>query len=292
MKTVALIGRPQASRIMPAAVEVINFLVSQGINLQLHHEFAAILAEHGQTLPTCNVFVNPDDLAPTDLLISLGGDGTLLQTVTYAAPLGIPILGVNAGRLGFLSTMQAADIETGWAQIMAGDYKREERSLLSIECEGKPFDDFNFALNEFTVTRRETASMLVVNTWLNGQMLNSYWADGLIISTPTGSTGYSLSCGGPLMLPDSSSFIITPVSPHNLATRPIVVADSAVIEVAVEGPQERYLISLDSRTQRLPIKTKIKISKAGFTASLIQLPGENHLQTLRSKLNWGYDVRN
>jgi NAD+ kinase len=277
---------------MPAAVEVIKFLLGQGVTLQLHHEFANILLEHGHQVPPCHVFESPEDLLPTDLLISLGGDGTLLQTVTFAAPLGIPILGLNAGRLGFLSTMQAADIEIGWAQILAGNYALEERTLLSIDCEGKPFDDFNFALNEFTITRRDTASMLVVNTWLNGQMLNNYWADGLIISTPTGSTGYSLSCGGPLMLPDASSFIITPVSPHNLATRPIVVADSSVIEIEVEGPVERYLVSLDSRTQRVPIKTRIKISKASFTASLIQLPGESHLQTLRSKLNWGFDVRN
>jgi len=292
VKSVALIGRPQASRIMPAALEVLTFFANEGVELQLHQEFAAILQGIGHPLPPCHLFSTPEELLPTDLLISLGGDGTLLQTVTYGAPLGIPILGVNAGRLGYLSTMQADDIAIGWANILQGKYKLENRSLLKIDCEGAPFGDHNFALNEFTITRRDTASMLVVNTWLNGEILNSYWADGLIVSTPTGSTGYSLSCGGPLMLPDATSFIITPVSPHNLATRPLVVPDTAIIEVEVEGPSEYYLVSLDSRIQRLPNKTRIRLSKANFEATLVQLPGENHIQTLRTKLNWGYDVRN
>lgn len=289
---VAILGKPQASRIMPAAVNVLQFLAAQQLELQLHHEFAEILTTADVTLPPCHVFHDCDDMQACDLIISLGGDGTLLQTVTYAAPRGIPILGVNAGRLGYLSVMQADDFAVGWANIIAGNYVMEHRTLLQVHCEDAPFGTLNFALNEFTVTRRDTASMLVVNTWLDGQELNSYWADGLIIATPTGSTGYSLSCGGPLMLPQAHSFIITPVSPHNLSSRPIVVPDGAVVELEVEGRSDHYLVSLDSRTIRLEKTMRIKVSKSPFSASLIRLPGDNHLQTLRSKLGWGLDVRN
>jgi len=277
---------------MPAAVNVLRFLEAQPVSLQLHREFADILLSAGHQLPPCHVFDTCDDLRPCDLVISLGGDGTLLQTVTYAAPRGIPILGVNAGRLGYLSVLQAEDFATGWAQIQAGNYLMEHRSLLQVHCEDAPFGTLNFALNEFTVTRRDTASMLVVNTWLEGHELNSYWADGLIIATPTGSTGYSLSCGGPLMLPQAHSFIITPVSPHNLASRPIVVPDGAVIEIEVEGRSDHYLVSLDSRTTRLERTVRIKVTKSPYQATLIRLPGDNHLLTLRSKLGWGVDVRN
>lgn len=292
MNTVALVGRPQASRIMPAALEVIDFLMAKGVKLKLHHEFAEMLAAVHANLGEHEVFTSADDLLKADLMLSIGGDGTFLQSVTYAAPLGIPILGVNAGRLGFLSTLQVSELQQGWDILQAGQYKLENRTLLKLCCDQNPFGINNFALNEFTVTRRDTASMLVVNTWINGQELNSYWADGLIISTPTGSTGYSLSCGGPLMLPDAENFIITPVSPHNLATRPIVVPDGAVIEIEVEGPTDRFLVSLDSRSTRLIDRVRLTIKKAAFPAILIKLPEQSYLQTLRSKLNWGYDVRN
>lgn len=289
---IALIGRPQASRIMPAALNVLQYLAAQQVGLVLHHELAELLARASELPEGISVFHQGRELADVELIISLGGDGTLLQSVTYAAPQGIPILGVNAGRLGYLSVLQIDDFAQGWQQFSEGNYGLEERSLLSLHCEAAPFGIDNFALNEFTITRRDTASMLVVNTWLDGQELNSYWADGLIVSTPTGSTGYSLSCGGPLMLPQSRSFIITPVSPHNLATRPIVVPDTAKIEVEVVGRSDHYLVSLDSRTQRLEQNCRFRLEKSPFTANLIKLPGDDHLKTLRNKLGWGLDVRN
>lgn len=277
---------------MPAAIDLIRFLSNQGIGLQLHHEFADLLSANDYQPVSCSVFGDPDTLSDCDLLISLGGDGTLLQSVTYAAPKNLPILAVNAGRLGYLSTLQASEFEARWSEIKNGQYRLERRSLLEYSSDDNPFGAYNFALNEFTVTRRDTASMLEIETWLNGEFLNSYWADGLIVSTPTGSTGYSLSCGGPLLLPDARCFIVTPVSPHNLATRPLVIPDDVEMTVHVKGRAENCLVSLDSRSAMVRRQPQIKIRKSSFTASLIKLNGESHIETMRSKLNWGYDVRN
>ncbi len=229
-----------------------------------------------------------------DALISIGGDGTILRAVTYIKDLAIPIIGINTGRLGFLATIQTDEIESALTEILEGSYKISERSLLSIETssKNKVFGELNFALNEIAVSRKNTTSMITVETRLNDEYLTSYWADGLIVSTPTGSTGYSLSCGGPVITPSANNFVLTPIAPHNLNARPLVIPDSTEIKLKVNGREESYLVSLDSRIATLKNNTTVTIKKAPFTIKMIELEKESFLDTLRKKLLWGEDRRN
>lgn len=231
----------------------------------------------------------PRDL---DVLISIGGDGTLLESVSYIGPLEIPILGINTGRLGFLATISRDETEKALGQLLAGAYTLDKRSMLRLESSKNVFGSLDFALNDFTVVKKDISSMITIHTFIDGEFLNSYWADGLIVATPTGSTGYSLSCGGPLIFPRSGNFVITAVSPHNLTVRPIVVPDSAQISFRVEGRSKKFLVSLDSRMATVDSNVELKVIKAGFYANLIQLEGHSYFKTLRQKLNWGLDVRN
>ena len=229
-----------------------------------------------------------------DLLISVGGDGTILRAVTFLKDLDIALIGVNTGRLGFLATIQADEIQDAIEAIQNKDYNISERSLLEITSKDEPdaFGDLNFALNEIAVSRKDTTSMITVDTQLNGEYLTSYWSDGLIISTPTGSTGYSLSCGGPIITPNTSSLILTPIAPHNLNSRPLVIQDDMEITLKVSGREKNYLVSLDSRIATLKNNSTITIKKAGFTIKMIELNHESFLKTLRNKLLWGEDKRN
>lgn len=229
-----------------------------------------------------------------DALISIGGDGTILRAVTHIKDLSIPIIGINTGRLGFLATIQKEDIESALTEILEGKYKISKRSLLSIETSSnnKEIGDLDFALNEIAVSRKNTTSMITVETQLDGEYLTSYWADGLIVSTPTGSTGYSLSCGGPVIIPTATDFILTPIAPHNLNARPLVIPDSMEIKLKVSGREDNYLVSLDSRIATLPNNTTITIRKAPFKVKMIELKKESFLDTLRKKLLWGEDRRN
>lgn len=229
-----------------------------------------------------------------DLLISVGGDGTILRAITYVQDLNIPLVGINTGRLGFLATIQNDGIEKAIQQIMDKDYTISKRTLLSIETspENNDIKELNFALNEIAVSRKNTTSMITVETRLNGEYLTSYWSDGLIISTPTGSTGYSLSCGGPVITPDTTSLILTPIAPHNLSARPLVIEDSTTIQLKVSGREDNYLVSLDSRIATLSNETIVTIKKADFTIDMIELNNESFLDTLRKKLLWGEDKRN
>lgn len=229
-----------------------------------------------------------------DLLISIGGDGTILRAITFVKDLNIPIVGLNTGRLGFLATIQKDQIQKAIDEILAGQYKISERTLLSIETskQNNAFNNLNFALNEITVSRKNTTSMITVETHLNQEYLNSYWADGLIVSSPTGSTGYSLSCGGPVIMPEANNFVLTPIAPHNLNARPLVISDNTVIQLKVSGREDNFLVSLDSRIATLENNTTITIKKANFTIKMIELKDESFLVTLRKKLLWGEDKRN
>lgn len=229
-----------------------------------------------------------------DLLISIGGDGTILRAITFVKDKSIPIVGINTGRLGFLATIQNNKIETAIDQILQGQYKISERSLLSVKTTPahKDLEELNFALNEITVSRKNTTSMITVDTTLNGEFLTSYWSDGLIVSTPTGSTGYSLSCGGPVIDPDAESFVLTPIAPHNLNARPLIIKDTTEIQLKVSGREHQHLISLDSRIATLENETLITITKAPFKIKMIELFDESFLDTLRKKLLWGEDKRN
>lgn len=241
------------------------------------------------------VFSSHEDLNERyDLLISIGGDGTMLRAATLVRDNNIPLLGINAGRLGFLATVQQEDIEYLLPLIFENKYKISPRTLLTLDYEGEEqmLGNLDFALNEITVSRKDTTSMITVEVKLNGDYLNAYWADGLIISTPTGSTGYSLSCGGPLLTPEVNSLVITPIAPHNLTARPLVIPDDMEIELKVSGREEQHLISLDSRIIRVDTETPLYIKKAGFKINFLEFPEEKFLKTLRKKLLWGEDKRN
>lgn len=229
-----------------------------------------------------------------DFFLSIGGDGTLLKSITYVKDLGIPIIGINTGRLGFLATIQKEEITDKLHQILNGNYFISERSLLSISTDPKieEIQPLNFALNEIAVNRKNTTSMIKVETLVNDKHLTSYWSDGLIVSTPTGSTGYSLSCGGPVIDPSTDSLVITPIAPHNLNARPLVVPDNCTITLKVSGRAKSHLVSLDSRIATLKNNTIITINKAPFHIKLVQLSEDSFIKTLRKKLLWGEDKRN
>jgi NAD+ kinase len=237
-------------------------------------------------------FEQGDNLRSLDFFFSLGGDGTMLESVTYIGKAEVPILGINTGRLGFLAITSRDDIDEALDAVFTGNYKVESRTLLRLISTPKLFEPLNFALNDFTIMKKDTSSMITVHVFVDGELLNSYWSDGIIVSTPTGSTGYSLSCGGPLVYPKSESFIITAVSPHNLGTRPIVISDKSEITFEIEGRSKKYLISLDSRFETIDDNVKLKIKKERFFVKLVQLPGHHFFNTLRQKLNWGLDIRN
>lgn len=229
-----------------------------------------------------------------DLLISVGGDGTILRAITYVRDFAIPIVGINTGRLGFLATIQTGDIKEAIEHVLNGNYKTSERTLLSVSTDpvNETLLETNFALNEIAVSRKNTTSMITVETHLNDEYLTSYWADGLIISTPTGSTGYSLSCGGPVITPEADSLVLTPIAPHNLNARPLVIPDNTTIRLKVDGREDQYLMSLDSRIVTLSNATEVTIQKANFKVKMVELLDESFIDTLRKKMLWGEDKRN
>jgi NAD+ kinase len=227
---------------------------------------------------------------PIDFLFSIGGDGTVLESLSIVKSSEVPILSINTGRLGFLTGVGLNELEEAIERIELGQYILESRSLLHLESSEKVFN-FNFALNDFVIHKKETSSMIVVHAYLNGEFLNSYWSDGLIISTPTGSTGYSLSCGGPILFPKSDSFVLTPIAPHNLNVRPVVIPDDAVISFEIEGRANSYLTSLDSRSQSITKDVTMAVRRADFVLKLLRLNDTNFMDNLRSKLSWGYDRR-
>lgn len=233
-----------------------------------------------------------DNLRSLDFFFSLGGDGTMLESVTYVGKSEVPILGINTGRLGFLATTSRENADKALDSLFKGNYEIESRTLLKLISTQKLFGSLNFALNDLTIMKKDTSSMITVHVYVDGELLNSYWADGVIIATPTGSTGYSLSCGGPLVYPKSESFVITPVSPHNLGSRPIVVADNSEISFQIEGRSKKYLVSLDSRFETIDDSVRLVVKKEKFKVKLVILPGHHYFKTLRQKLNWGLDIRN
>ena len=272
-------------------LELLSIAKKHDIELVIEKEFSSIISDKNSSN---KIFINHKDLNSTyDLMITIGGDGTLLRSITYVRDLGIPIMGINTGRLGFLATLKQEMLNSELNKILFGEYDIKERSLLEVSVNNKThFSDFNYALNEVSVGRKNTTSMIEIKTVLDGEYLNTYWADGLIISTPTGSTGYSLSCGGPIMSPSSQTFSITPIAPHNLNARPLIISDETIIELSVKGREESHLLSLDSKIISLENNTVIKIKKASFKIKLASLQNSSFYKTLRNKLLWGEDKRN
>lgn len=289
----AIFGQYYQSNTDEIVEKVLSFFNKKGFEVVIEEQFYSQLKIKSEF--PCNTFSDHTELEQDIIaLISIGGDGTILRAVTYVRDKNIPIVGINAGRLGFLATVQIENIVEFLEEVIHGNYKISKRSLLSLRCEPKNPDltDLNFALNEITVSRKDTTSMITIETCLNNEYLTSYWADGLIISTPTGSTGYSLSCGGPILTPDVSSLVITPIAPHNLNARPLVIPDDTEIKLTISGRENEYLVSLDSRITSVTNETTLFIKKSNFQINLIEFSKEGFLPTIRKKLLWGEDRRN
>ena len=238
-------------------------------------------------------FTNTDDLTDDiDFLISLGGDGTLLDTVTLIRNKRIPVAGINFGRLGFLAGIGRDEMSTAVKALARRSYIIDRRTLIHLDCNIPLFNDVPYALNEFAIHKRDTAPMVKIHTYLNGELLNTYWADGLILATPTGSTGYSLSLGGPVVFPESSSFVITPIAPHNLNVRPIIIPDNTIVSFEVESRSDDIICALDSRREIVDKNVLLAVRRENFMMNLVRLNENNFLQTLRNKLSWGLDKRN
>ncbi len=285
-------GRDSQAKTSPLIERILKQLSDRKAEIWLSSKFVKQIKSSLLTGIKHKTFKLGDNLQSLDFFFSLGGDGTMLESVTYIGKTEVPILGINAGRLGFLAITSRDDIEGALEALFTGAYTVENRTMLRLNSSTKLFDPLNFALNDFTIMKKDTSSMITVQVFADGELLNSYWSDGIIVSTPTGSTGYSLSCGGPLVYPKSESFIITAVSPHNLGTRPIVISDKSEITFGIEGRSKKYLVSLDSRFETIDDSVKLKIKKEKFYTKLVQLPGYHYFNTLRQKLNWGFDIRN
>jgi NAD+ kinase len=274
---------------------LLDILGQKQIEVIIEKNFLGLIKANDEIKTNYDHFSTFKELDSTyDLFFSIGGDGTILKTATYIRDLNIPIAGINTGRLGFLATIKKEEIAASIDKILDGHYQISKRTLLQAFTgdDTNPLGDLNFALNEIAVNRKNTTSMISVTTHLDGEKLTNYWADGLIVATPTGSTGYSLSCGGPVIAPETSSIVLTPIAPHNLNARPLVVPDDTVITLMVSGREEQHLISLDSRILTLDNDTTVTLKKAPFTIQLITLQGESFLKTIRNKLLWGEDKRN
>ncbi|MFL5731391.1 MAG: NAD kinase, partial [Cytophagaceae bacterium] len=272
----AIHGRPVNDNSLKYIKELFEVLGKRGSDVRIFAPFSNFLEKKGLS-GKFKTYASREEMGEADIVLSLGGDGTLLEAITYVGANETPILGINMGRLGFLATTTQEEAGKAIAELYEGAYKTDERSLIKVVSDEDLFNGINFGLNEFTILKRDTSSMIVVHTYIDGEYLNSYWADGLIVSTPTGSTGYSLSCGGPLVLPQSNNFIIAPVSPHNLNVRPMVVSDNSVISFQIEGRSKHFLVSLDSRSKSVAADIKIAVKKEDFKVKLINLKGNNYL---------------
>jgi len=291
---VAIYGRAIQDSALDYVLELIGELHNENASIHFEELFYTFIAARRNVaeFPTFTESIGLD--ASFDMFVSFGGDGTILRAITYVRDLGIPIVGVNTGRLGFLSTFKKEEVRKVVQEFMAGAYSIEERSLLEVapSSDIPEFKALNFALNEIAVSRKDTSSMITVETYLNDEYLTSYWADGLIVATPTGSTGYSLSCGGPVIVPTAKSLVLTPIAPHNLNARPLVISDDTVIRLKVSGRAKNHLVSLDSRIASVSNGKEILVRKAPFTIKMIVYDSESFLKTLRNKLLWGEDKRN
>lgn len=290
---IAIYGKKVADIYIANIQFLFNEFKRKNITASIDANFHAYLQQKNISFDeNIELFNDSNDLGKVDYLISIGGDGTFLETIVLVKDSNIPVLGINTGRLGFLSNVKTDEIAEAIDALINQEYDIDERSMLSIEADNFDFGASNYALNEITLHRTDSSTMITVHTYLDDEFLNSYWADGLIISTPTGSTAYSLSCNGPILLPDSENMIITPIAPHNLNVRPLVINDEKVLKIQIDARSENYVVALDSRSFSLPLDATLKITKTPHTIKLIRLKEHTFLKTLRSKLMWGIDKRN
>lgn len=292
---IAVFGQYYQNNTHSIVEKVVTFLEQNNIEICFYKKFYDKLLENKVIASKYLTFDSHECLKDNfDYLISIGGDGTILRAATFVRNYNLPIIGINAGRLGFLATIQEENIQKQLTRVVANNFSISKRTLVSLHAhpENVDLEDLNFALNEITVSRKDTTSMITIETYINNEYLNSYWADGLIISTPTGSTGYSLSCGGPVIMPTSNCFVITPIAPHNLTARPLIIPDDSELTLKIKGREEQYLVSLDSRITSVSNETTLTIKKSDFHISIIEFPEEGFLRTIRKKLLWGEDKRN
>src|ERR1044072_5993194 len=275
---VAIYNRTFEEQDIPVLKHIVEMLKTHNLQMVFYKDFYERIAPHISLNGTPNLFTGKKDLPPhPDMRVSLGGDGTLLDTVGFVGNSNIPLIGINLGRLGFLAAIPEEEVDDAILSLVRGSYTIEKRTLIHLDSSVPLFDGAPFALNEFTLHRKDSSSMIKIHTYLNGEFLNTYWADGLIVATPTGSTGYSLSCGGPVVFPQTSSFVITPVAPHNLNTRSIVVPDDNVISFEVEGRAEQYLCTMDARTEAITASVQLAVKRETFTISLVRPDEHNFL---------------
>jgi len=291
---VVVFGKVFKEKDIPYIQELFDILHEEGINVYVYEKYMVQIKGHITSKSDLGIFKGYLDfkVRKFDFVLTLGGDGTILNAVTEVRDSGIPIMGINLGRLGFLASIEKSFIREAISLLIRGMFSIDERSLLHLESNIPLFGELPFALNDCTLLKRDTSSMIVIHTYVNGAYLSSYWADGIIVSTPTGSTGYSLSCGGPIIFPNSGNFVITPVAPHNLNVRPIVISDTSVVSFEVAGRADSFLITLDSRFENVSSNYQLAVRKADFTIKLVQLHERNFLKTLQSKLACGTDKRN
>ena len=289
---IAIYGHPLTSQNSDIIREILLAMKEKNLSFFVQEAYWQDIRKNCKIDLDCTTFNNRDEIQGVDFFFSFGGDGTILRSSTYVYGTEIPIVGVNLGRLGFLTNFSQEELISKLDSILNKEFNIDQRSMLELTIDGEKQFPMNFALNEITVHRKYSSAMISIDSSLNGKYLNTYWADGLIISTPTGSTGYSLSCGGPIIMPPTKNFVLTPIAPHNLNVRPLVISEEDEITLSVSSRENRHLVTLDTRIYDLDTKTKIIIKKAHFPIYILQSDETSHLSTLREKLHWGKDTRN
>jgi NAD+ kinase len=290
---IAIFGKSLNHYNLEPIKNAITKLEALGAGLHINQEFYNLIKPYFQFKTLVVIYdSNSSLIGKADLLISIGGDGTILSAIPLIKNSKIPIVGINTGRLGFLASINIEEIDNAIDLIFAGKGLIEERTLVRLETENNLFGENNFALNEFTLRANDNSAMITIHVSTNGELLNSYWADGLIISTPTGSTAYSMSCGGPIVMPDSENFVITPIAPHNLNVRPLIISDKEILTLKDTGRNKKFLVTLDSRRANVEPDMELSVMREKFTASRLRLPQHSFSDTLRKKLMWGLDMRN
>ncbi len=287
---IAVYGKNLRTENIEPIQELISGFEKRHATVLLHSNFKSSLP---QLESKAGYFSTYKDLeGKIDFLFSVGGDGTFLDTILLVRDSGIPVIGINTGRLGFLANIARDEIEKAIDCLYNNEFSLDKRSMIRLNTSNNLFGETNYALNELTVLKKDSSSMITIHAFVNDEYLNSYWADGLILSTPTGSTAYSLSCGGPILSPDSENFILTPIAPHNLNVRPVVLPDTCRIKLKVEGRSDQYLVSLDSRTDTILSETELFIEKSTCSLNMVRFEFSSFLTTIRNKLMWGLDRRN
>lgn len=292
---IAVYGREFQPSVIPYVQHLFDSLTARGAELWIYGEFHEFLDQQRVICPQqLNTYIAKEEL-PNDVgfMLSLGGDGTMLAAVSIVGDSGIPVAGINFGRLGFLADISKDDIDASMEAILRGEYDIQKRTLVSVESkQATLFDGSHSALNDVTLFKSDSSAMITINAYVNGELLNAYWADGIIVATPTGSTAYSLSCGGPILMPGSGNFVITPISPHNLNVRPVVISDDVELDLDIESRSGKFLLSCDSKTTAVSSDVRLTVRKAHYQANLIRLKNYRYFSTLRNKLLWGLDARN